>query len=82
VIFILARPSADPALAPSVSDRGAHEEIELISTHHFDKFSVWSQNLVGILNHAYFSWTTTQPCRPIELVLDLVFMWPHFEIVR
>jgi hypothetical protein len=29
--------------APTVSDCGVHEEMELISTRHFDKFSVWSQ---------------------------------------
>jgi hypothetical protein len=43
--FILAR----PAFAPSVSDRGAHEEMEQISTCHFDKFSVWSQNTLDII---------------------------------
>jgi hypothetical protein len=32
-----------PALAPSVSDRGSHEKMELISTRHFNKFSVWSR---------------------------------------
>jgi hypothetical protein len=40
---------ADPALAPSGLDRGAHEDIELISTPHFDKFSVWSQKSCGNL---------------------------------
>jgi hypothetical protein len=46
VIFFERTRQADPALAPSVSDRGEHEEMELISTHHFDKFSVWSTCLV------------------------------------
>jgi hypothetical protein len=51
VIFILARPSGKPdtALAPSVSDRGAYKEMELISTRRFDKFSVRSQKYCGNL---------------------------------
>jgi hypothetical protein len=49
VIFILAHPSERPGSRsmPSVLDRGAHEEMELISTRHFDKFSVWSQKSCG-----------------------------------
>jgi hypothetical protein len=34
----------------SILDRGAHEEMmELISTRHFDKFSVWNQKSFGNL---------------------------------
>jgi hypothetical protein len=45
-LFLRAR-QAYPALALSVSDRGAHEEMELFSMRHFDKFSVWSQKSCG-----------------------------------
>jgi hypothetical protein len=56
VIFFERTRQADPALAPSVSDRGEHEEMELISTHHFDKFSVWSPKSCGNMKLRLLVW--------------------------
>jgi hypothetical protein len=54
-------------IAPSVLDRGAHEEMELISKCHFEKLSVWSQKkntmsrkVEGIWYYCYFSSCSSQ----------------------